>query len=66
MEMRYENKGEYITVAPGIWHGCWIAARVKGNAVHRIKSKYLPPCQTREECQAYLDAYAKRKKWRKI
>lgn len=64
--MMYENeKGELVDAVPGLGHEVWIAARINGNARHRIVSPNLPLCKTQEECQAYLDAYAKKKKWEK-
>lgn len=54
-----DEKGRVVEVTRGLadW---WICARGR----HRVKSKQLPPRKSPEACQADLDKYAARMKWK--
>jgi hypothetical protein len=56
MGKQYHYNGRVIGVeADG---GRWIVA----SETHRVTSKFLPPCGTKEECQKYLDTWAQKKR----
>ena len=61
MNKYHDERGETVEVTHGLgdW---WIVARGR----HRVKTSALPPRKSAKECQRDLDAYATRKKWRRL
>lgn len=66
-EMReyVDDTAHIVKVSAGISGGkFWMACRVKpSGALQRVKSKFLPVRNKREEAQADLDRYAEERGW---
>jgi len=57
------DTGEVVRVMRGIGD-LWIAGVVKPNgSKKRVKTADVPACSDPEDCQKFLDAYAKKKGW---
>jgi len=60
---RRPDTGEIVSVMRGIGD-LWIAGVVKPNgSKKRVKTADVPACSDPEDCQKFLDAYAKKKGW---
>lgn len=64
-----DDTGNLYRISSGISGGAyWMTFRtpLRGRRGHRVKSKYLPLRETREDAQRDLDEYANRKKFRRV
>lgn len=62
-----DDKGQTVTVRPGLGDDCYIVVRVnpRTGGGHRIKSKLLSPRTTRTGAEKGLEIYAASRKWRR-